>query len=268
VGDIPQRVELEEQNWDDATRERFWFTSQGARLLPYSWFVWLEKRESETLFRDSENMESYRYLPEQASKLNPGGLPIEFALAKEHKICAWYDFTCKDRAVAKEWVGFTCAACHTNQLDYDGTKYLVEGAPTLANFVQFFSDLTDAMTKTSTDNEKFSRFAKKVLSEKYNPQNAEELRADLSSVTARLAQRQDVNKLPQEYPHDCTSYARLDAFGNIQNAASAFALHDPSNRHAPTAPVSYPFLWGTHQSDVVQWNGSAANTPVVVSAGA
>jgi hypothetical protein len=42
----------------------------------------------------------------------------------------------------------------------------------------------------------------------------------------------------------------LDAFGNIQNAGTAFALHDLNNKNIPNAPVSYPFIWGTHQSDV------------------
>ncbi len=62
---------------------------------------------------------------------------------------------------------------------------------------------------------------------------------------------------------DFTSYGRLDAFTNIENAGTAFGLNMLSNRNAAIAPVSYPFLWGTHQSDVVQWNCSAPNTPVV-----
>lgn len=261
-GYVPDRIELE-QNWTEQTRERFWFTSQGARILPYSWFVWLEQKDSETLFRDGQNMESYRYLPQKASSLNPGGLPIGFALATEHVVCAWYDLSCKDGSVAREWVGLTCAACHTNQLDYNGKHYLIEGAPTLANFVTFFRDLIDAMNQTAADQDKFDRFARNVLGNGYDAGAADALRAQLGAIIGDLALRQDVNKLPAHYPEDFTSFARLDAFGNIQNAASAFALHDPANSHAPAAPVSYPFLWGTHQSDVVQWNGTAPNTPVV-----
>ena len=52
--------------------------------------------------------------------------------------------------------------------------------------------------------------------------------------------------------------------GNIENAVSAFGLNNLGNKNPPTAPVSYPFLWGTHQSDVVQWNGSANNRIPIV----
>ncbi len=140
---------------------------------------------------------------------------------------------------------------------------LVEGAPTLANFVLFFSELNKALEKTYQDETKFTRFAKNVLGDDYAESTAKALKEEVAEQSLQMNTRQAVNDLPSDYPADFTSYARLDAFGNIQNAASTFALHDLANKNAPTAPVSYPFLWGTHQSDVVQWNGSAPNTPIV-----
>ncbi|GAB1260499.1 di-heme-cytochrome C peroxidase [Aurantivibrio plasticivorans] len=249
VGTIPARVELE-QAWDAETRMRFWFTSQGSRIMPYSWFAWLEQADSEELFRSAENMESLRYLPMPASQLNPAGLPIGFALDVD-----------KESDVA--WVGMTCSACHTNQLDYQDTKILIEGAPTLANFVKFYSDVVAALNATHEDDEKFERFARNVLKDEYSESRAEGLREQLAQLSLAASERQVVNNLPDDFPADFASYARLDAFGNIQNAGSAFALNDLSNRNPPSSPVSYPFIWGTHQSDVVQWNASAPNTPVV-----
>lgn len=249
VGHIPQRVELE-QAWDEKTRMQFWYTSQGARILPYTWFTWLEQADNKELFRSAEHMESLRYIPMQASPENPSGLPIGFALAS-------------DKKSGEAWMGMTCAACHTNQVDYNGTKMLIEGAPTLGNFVLFYRKLVSALNATQVDDQKFDRFARKVLASEYSESTAIQLRTRLQDVAMKAAERQVVNNLPDDYPKDFTSYARLDAFGNIQNAGSAFALHDLNNGNAPTAPVSYPFLWGTHQSDVVQWNGSAPNTPVV-----
>jgi hypothetical protein len=249
VGDIPQRLELN-QAWDDTTREKFWFTSQGSQIIPYSWFTWLEQADNTDLFRSAKHMESLRYLPMKSSALNPSGLPIGFALNENKKH-------------GEAWVGLTCAACHTNQLDYKGKKMLIEGAPTLANFVLFYDKLVDALNTTNQNNAKFQRFAKHVLAEAYSEASAQTLRSQLLEVSIKAAQRRDVNSLPEGYPSDFTSFGRLDAFGNIQNAGSAFALHDLNNGNSPTAPVSYPFLWGTHQSDVVQWNASAPNTPVV-----
>ena len=248
-GAVPQRVELE-QGWDENVRHLFHYTSQGSQIIPYSWFMWLEQANNDKLFRSSEHMDSLRYLPMSASKENPGGLPIGFTLTT-------------DQSSHETWVGLTCAACHTNQIDYQGNKMLIEGAPTLANFVLFYDQLVAALNATNKDDAKFDRFAHKVLNSHYTQDAAAKLRESLLEVSLKAADRQVVNSLPKDYPADYTSYARLDAFGNIQNAGSAFALHDLDNRNAPTAPVSYPFIWGTHQSDVVQWNASAPNTPIV-----
>ena len=248
-GKVQSRVELD-QGWDPEIRQLFWFTSQGSRIIPYNWFAWLEQADNNSLFRNVEHMDMLRYLPMNSSKLNPAGLPIGFALDT-------------DQSTGKTWVGLTCAACHTNQIDYQGTSILVEGAPTLANFVKFFDELVNALNKTNDNPQKFTRFAKNVLGNQYSEATAGKLHKELDQIASKLTQRRMVNELPQDYPKEFTSYARLDAFGNIQNAASAFALHDLTNKNAPTAPVSYPFLWGTHQSDVVQWNGSAPNTPII-----
>ena len=244
-GAVPTRKELA-QNWSDAVRSGFWWTSQGSRIMPYNWFAWLEQPGNEQLFRNTEHMEMLRYLPESASEANPAGLPIGFAK----------DI---DKKTGQSYVGMTCSACHTTQIDYGETKLLVEGAPTIANFVLFVERLVAALNETYQNDAKFERFAKNVLGADYDSARAKTLREQLGEVALATTQRQKVNALPADYPKDFTSYARLDAFGNIQNAGTAFALHDLANSNPPTAPVSYPFLWGTHQSNVVQWNASAPN---------
>lgn len=257
VGEIPDRIELP-QAWNSDIRQKFWFTSQGSRIIPYAWFTWLEQADNMYLFRAADNMESLRYLPSPSSAINPAGLPVGFALET-------------DKKTGDAWVGLTCAACHTNQIDFNGKKIIVEGAPTLANFTRFYAELIRAMKATIGDEEKFERFARNILKQKYSHASAQDLMQSLETITHTVEQRQTVNQLPPDYPGDFSSYGRLDAFGNIQNAVAAFALHDLSNRNPPIAPVSYPFLWGTPQSDVVQWNGAAANRtfigPIVRNAG-
>ncbi|MCF2909544.1 di-heme-cytochrome C peroxidase [Pseudoalteromonas sp. DL2-H2.2] len=188
--------------------------------------------------------------PARQASVTPGDCPLALPCTVTKK-------------TGENWVGMTCAACHTSQIDYKGTKMLVEGAPTLANFVLFFDRLVAALNNTLQDDAKFERFARNVLGSKYSNSSSASLKQRLQQVALQTAQRQAVNALPDDYPADFTSYARLDAFGNIQNAGTAFALNDLSNKNTPTGPVSYPFLWGTHQSDVVQWNASAPNTPIV-----
>lgn len=248
-GQVPDRLTLE-QGWSDDVRNKFWFTSQGSQIMPYSWFTWLEQPDNSSFFRNTEHMEMLGYLPMPTSKDNPSGLPVGFAMTRA-------------KSAEDSYMGMTCSACHTNQINYNGNKYLIDGAPTLANFVAFFDRIVEALQVTHDDESKFNRFALRVLGQKYTKENATKLKAELQDLATKTKQRQQVNALPADYPSDFTSYARLDAFTNIENAGSAFALGDLSNKNAPTAPVSYPFLWGTHQSDVVQWNASAKNTPVV-----
>lgn len=248
-GPVPERISLN-QNWEDSIKNKFWFTSQGSQIMPYSWFTWLEQPDNKKFFRDSDFMSMLGYLPSKTSKDNPSGLPIGFAMTHA--------------ASAKDaYMGLTCAACHTNQIDYRGKKMLIDGAPTLANFVLFFDKIVESLNETHSNPDKFERFARRVLGGSYTKATARELKDDLLETAIASAQRRDVNALPEHYSKDFTSWGRLDAFGNIENAGSAFALGDLSNKNAPTAPVSYPFLWGTHQSDVVQWNASAPNTPLV-----
>ena len=248
-GKIPERVSLE-QGWTDDVKNKFWFTSQGSQIMPYSWFTWLEQADNSSFFRNTTHMEKLGYLPMATSKDNPSGLPIGFAMTRA-------------KSAEDSFVGLTCSACHTNQLNFKGTSYLIDGAPTLANFVKFFDAIVAALNITYENDEKFRRFSLRVLGSKYSVANAKKLRKKLLDTATKTKQRQEVNALPLDYPEDFTSFARLDAFSNIENAGSAFALGDLSNKNTPAAPVSYPFLWGTHQSDFVQWNASAPNTPVV-----
>lgn len=113
-GSIPIR-EYFDQNWDEKTRKNFWFTSQGSQILPYTWFVHLERANSDQLFRNVDHMDALRFIPQDSSAANPGGLPIGFAP----------DF---DQKTGRAWLGLTCSACHTNQLNYNGNKILIEGA--------------------------------------------------------------------------------------------------------------------------------------------
>ena len=237
-----------DQGWSPAERDSFWFTTQGSRIMPYDWFSELEAPAEEVPFFTAARMKDLGYLPAPKSDQNPGGLPIGFSLDK-------------DKVTGEAFVGLTCAACHTNVIEYEGKSFLIDGAPTLADFVGFFEDVVVTLQATRDDEAKFDRFAHKILADKYAPAAIEELKEALIELADYTEQRQNAAALPDHYPEGFTSYGRLDAFTNIENAGSVFALDIPGNGSPAIGPVSYPFLWGTHQSDVVQWNGSANNIP-------
>ncbi len=248
-GPVPERQWLS-QNWDTPTREQFWFTSQGSRFVPYVWFTWLEQADSETLFRHTSHMTRLGYLPEKSSALNPAGLPIGFALDE-------------DKHNGDAWLGFTCAACHTGQVSISGAPILIEGGGALSDFMGFFDALRAALTSTQNQPEKFTRFAQRVLADNYSTALANQLKQDLGKVIVALEQHHTINLAHDSRNNNLARHGRIDAFGIIQNAGTALSMDDLSNHNHSGAPVSYPFLWGTNQSDVVQWNGLLPNTSLV-----
>ena len=231
------------QGWTRQEQERFYFTSQGSQLIPYDWFLALEQAESTNLFRADANMDRLRWLPARPTALNRDGLPVGFAK----------DI---DATTRQEWVGLNCAACHTSQIQYRELSLRIEGGPAMADVQRFLTELGDALVHTLGSPQKFDRFAHRVLRGRYDETRAKELRLEMRSVRRYIVQRVERNASPQAY-----GFARLDAFGNILNEILAYGLKVPENQQPPDAPVSYPFLWDTAQSDVVQWNGSVANAP-------
>src|SRR5262249_42307305 len=154
--------------------QRFYFTSQGSQILPYSWFLALERPDSQALFRDSRNLLKYRYLPQKPDAMNPDGLPVGFVKDAPPS---------SDRA----WLGFTCAACHTGQLNYNGVGYRIDGGPTLADVRGFLVDLASALKATRQDDAKFRRFAEKVrVLEK-----SKDVQVDLASQVDLIIRRRD-----------------------------------------------------------------------------
>ena len=233
------QVKFLEQNWDEETRQFFYTTSQGSRIMPYEWFLAMEEPGSERSFlRDL--LPELGYLPNENTANNPDRLPVGFVR--------------DDDWSGKAHLGLTCAACHTSQLDFEGQIYQIDGGPSMADIWGFLKGIGDALNATVDDPAKFDRFATKVLG------NAEgtspsELRQDLGEFLEYW--NQFIEDSTTEHPW---GRARLDAFGMIFNRATAINLDIPENNVPPDAPVSYPFLWGTSWEDRVQWIGSAPNT--------
>jgi hypothetical protein len=239
-------VHVLDQNWSDDESRWFYNVAQGSHLVRYNWFLKLEQPDSNAPFLDAGHIRTLGYLPRTAeSPGNPDGLPIGFA---------------KDGL----YLGLTCAACHTTQINYQHEAWLIDGAPTLADFETFQRRLTSALDRTFQDNAKFDRFAAQVLGAAATPADKAALRGQLQKA---VTQRQAYNtrNLPADAAHQFGP-GRVDAFGAIMNEVTSTFAQAPTNYFAADAPVSYPFLWDTPQHDKVQWNGAAPNTKVLLLA--
>ncbi|MBL8237110.1 MAG: hypothetical protein JNM66_06815 [Bryobacterales bacterium] len=195
-GDRFTQVKYLNQNWTAADSLWFYNTTQGSDLLPYDFFLHLEQPKSAGLFRSAENMNRYRYLPQTATSDNPDALPVGM-VADEYQ--------------GKKYMGFTCAACHTSQINYNGTAVRIDGGPGAADMDAFMNDLAAALAATRDEPAKRERFFAAVRKGgAYS--NDKAIADDLQIYALRMEAYNFFNDSKSPY-----GYARLDAFGRIYN---------------------------------------------------
>jgi hypothetical protein len=233
-------VHVLSQNWTEADATRFYNIAQGSQIIPYAWFLHLEQADSENSFRASDHIRALGYLPRKPSQpSNPDGLPIGFVKDGYH-------------------LGMTCAACHTDQINFKGEAWLVDGAPTHGDVATFQQELVNALQQTSEVDVKFERLAAAILGTGASPIDKSKLRDELKKVVAIRRGYNDRNLPGANAPK--FGPGRVDALGAIMNEVSSSIALPPNNHSPANAPVSYPFLWDTPQHDKVEWNGAVPNT--------
>lgn len=254
------------QGWTDQQRNEFYTTPQGSYLIPYEWFLHLEQATNSQPFRAKDNIERLRYLTSPSvPRFNPDGLPIGFVKeptssrkdpAEAPLVKSFYQRGTEvaDMVKPKAWLGLTCAACHTTELQVGGAKIRIDGAPALADFNQLITGIEQAIAATLVEPDKFKRFADNVLGKNSAEKDRSRLLSRLEAYHRSLKAYADRNHPP--FAH---GFGRIDAFGLIMNETFGTTLKRPDNYRPVDAPVSYPDLWFTPELAWVQWNGSAAD---------
>jgi cytochrome c5 len=192
-----------EQGW--TANDSLWFynTSQGSGLMPYDFFLAMKQEDSDELFRSDKNVDQFRYLPQKKTFFNPDALPVGFV---------------KMTYRGKDYVGYTCAACHTGQINYKGQAVRIDGGPAMADMVGFLTALQHAM-EAAQSGEKQKAFVADVLKLKNDYSSEKDVIADLEKWKNTLLRYNVVNHSEVEYGH-----ARLDAFGRIYNRVVQYAI--------------------------------------------
>ncbi|VAX27941.1 FIG00961123: hypothetical protein [hydrothermal vent metagenome] len=242
-----------DQGWTKEQRQDFYETAQGSYLVPLSWFLSLEQVGAEEdhhgnypLFSDHKNIRKFGYLVKRKQDGGMHDLPLGFAVESVEN--------------GDAWLGYTCAACHTNEIKYKGKTIRIDGAPTLADLDGFVSHLYATAIATVDDEERFNRFSERVLG---SHDSAESLA--LYEALSAYADKAEAYSI-RNHSNVKYGYGRLDGFGRIMNELFVDDLGVPESRFEPNAPVSYPFLWGTSDHDFVEWSGSTAN-PLIRNVG-
>ncbi|MEA2903272.1 MAG: hypothetical protein QOI12_659 [Alphaproteobacteria bacterium] len=192
-----------EQGW--TANDSLWFynTSQGSGLMPYDFFLVLKQADSDELFRSDKNIDKFRYLPQKKTFFNPDALPVGFV---------------KTTYRGQDYVGHTCAACHTGQVNYKGQAIRIDGGPAMADMVGFLTKLQKAM-EAAQNGDKRKSFVADVLKLNNGYRSEKEVVDDLEKWKNTLQRYNTINHSQVEYGH-----ARLDAFGRIYNRVVQYAI--------------------------------------------
>ena len=186
-----------DQGWSNAQTLWYYNTTQGSNLIPYDFFIALEQKDSSELFRSNKNFDKYRYLPQKKTFFNPDALAVGFV---------------KDSYKGHDYIGFTCAACHTAQINFQGKAIRIDGGPAMADMASFLTALTGSLQQTLNSAPKRERFIDTVLALNNNYKTRKNILDDLKKWAHTLQQYNIVNHSNVAY-----GYARLDAFGRIYN---------------------------------------------------
>ena len=207
-----------DQGWSASDSLWYYNTTQGSALVPYDFFLALEDAKSEALFRSNKNMDKYRYLPQKPTFFNPDGFPVGFV---------------KETYEGKDYMGYTCAACHTGQVNYQGKAIRIDGGPAMADMVGFLMGLEKSMQATLDEPEKQQRFVDKVIALENDFDTKDSVIASLAEWTRTVRLYNTVNHSHVDY-----GYARLDAFGRIYNRVLQHMISKPNLANAMKLAVS------------------------------
>ncbi|MBC7907990.1 MAG: hypothetical protein H7Y60_14765 [Rhodospirillaceae bacterium] len=233
--------------WDQKTRQEFYQRQQGTVLMPVAWFTALEEPEGSNLLSDRTYLSRFGFLVDDQPA---GALPVGFAT---------FDLA------GVQTLGLGCAACHTGQINYKGTGIRIDGGGGLQNTTLFTATMAKSVIATAVEPEKFERFAKRVLGDKYGSETKAQLRAAFDMGAESAVSQATYEALHNVYPVE-EGYGRLDALQRIANTLLGNDLAYQPNKKQGTAPVRLPHIWDAPFFDWVQYNGSVRQ-PMIRNAG-
>jgi mono/diheme cytochrome c family protein len=193
------------------------------------------------------------FLADSRGPQNPDGLPVGFSrvfvdLSDRKPYSCWKG----------DWVGLTCAACHTGQLRHLGQQIRIEGGPAHHDVELFGDRLSAALAATFSSGSKFTRFVRGVLASgtTTTPSLLRESLTCFLQDSAQVHSFLESAQLSAAEEPTAPGFGRLDAVHRGGNLLLAAPLLEPKNYAPTTAPVSFPALWDTPYFDWVLYNAS------------
>ena len=230
------------ESWTNQLRSAFYTQDQGSRIMPLTWMRALSQADGSPFLGDSLSRYGYLPMPDRVD----GDLPVGFTTNSFGGTTA---------------VGMTCSACHTREIEVNGTPYRIDGGPGIVDFQSFLIDMDEAILDVLRDQPAFDSFAAKVLGATASSSEKEALRVEVAVWSNRFH-----TLIERALPDPAWGPSRLDAVSMIFNRLAGLDIGDaendfliPENIAVADAPTRYPFLWNAAKQDHTQWPGFAEN---------
>lgn len=240
----PNLIRLD-QGWNAQQRADYYWGSQGSALISYDIYLALKIAGSDKYFNSAEHADRVGLLMDPPNfKTNPDNLPIGISKT-----------VVKSGQFSGIYMGMTCAACHTGQVQYKGQQIRIDGgAGTRINIIPWVTSLSEALDATLNEPARFAAMVSDI--KKRNP------KIDVKDLKARLEKDAEAVRLQVKYSFVVKAPAgpgRMDALESIHNSFMGISTGLYDNVYPWIAPTKPPFLWNAPQSAWVQWSGIAAN---------
>jgi len=243
-------------------KQAWYVTPQGSQLIDFDVFLSIARTADDTPFAAKESLESYGFVYQDLGVRQAGLAPdVEFPIGMVKDTRGDGDLPLAKHAkeLTKDFVGLTCAACHTGEVKYNGERFLVHGGPANLDFERFMDDLAQAVAKTSSD-PKAARYFERMAARGAGEGPA---RDRLAAARARIDGLQARGQVPAGRE---AGPGRLDAMSHIMNEVFGDQFGDPNSIKPVSVPVNLPHVWNAARLDCVQTN-CLTNNPLTRNAG-
>lgn len=218
-------------------------------MLDFDVFMSLPSVSSQALFSSRENLESYGFL--YTDYYGVEGLPI--GMVKDTRGEGYTPLAKHAKDLTRDYVGLTCAACHTGDLKYNGERFLIHAGQGNLDYERFITDLETAVSKTVQD-PKGTGYVERMAAKGVDEKSA-------ASRLAAAKQRVDGLRERGQVPAGRASGpGRMDAVGRILNEVFAHQYGDANSNAPIQVPVSTPAVWNAARLQCVQTNCLTSNS--------
>lgn len=229
---------------------RAWYlTPQGSHLVDFDVFMSIPSVSDQALFSSRANLESYGFL--YSDYYGVEGLPI--GMLKDTRGEGHTPLAKHAQDLTREYVGLTCAACHTGDLKYNGERFLIHAGQSNLDYERFISDLEIAVSRAVQD-PKGTGYVARMAAKGVDEKNAASRLAAAKQRVDGLRERGQVPAGRESGP------GRMDAVGRILNEVFGHQYGDANSNAPIQVPVSTPAVWNAARLQCVQTNCLTSNS--------